>query len=160
MKQKNLITTYIAIAVIFTTIAVSNQAKIQHQKDALAILKRNYKAQTLGDIDVKLIEAIIQVESSGNPNAVSSAGAIGLMQVMPQTAKGICDIHEKQELFNTANNINCGVDVLKYYIKVAENRGQGLFHALKYYNAGAWNKNKSLGEKYALKVLSVYEELV
>jgi len=37
--------------------------------------------------DDKIIDAIISVESGGNPNAVSKKGAIGLMQIMPKTAR-------------------------------------------------------------------------
>jgi hypothetical protein len=41
---------------------------------------------TMYNIDPQLLSAIARVESAGNPNAISSAGAVGLMQLEPPTA--------------------------------------------------------------------------
>lgn len=158
-KMNKQITIHLITLLAFTVYAVSNQAKLEHKNNALAIMKRNYQSQEIRGVDVKLIEAIIQVESSGNPKAVSNAGAIGLMQIKMSTAKDYCEIASNQDLLNPANNINCGVEVLKAYIDIAKARGQGLFHALKYYNAGPWNKNKNIGVDYSKKVLAIYSEL-
>ena len=40
-------------------------------------------------VDIKLLKAIAYCESGFNPNAVSSAGAVGVMQLMPKTAEGL-----------------------------------------------------------------------
>ena len=45
------------------------------------------KAASKYQIDEKLLHAVIQTESAYDANAVSSAGAVGLMQLMPETAK-------------------------------------------------------------------------
>lgn len=155
MKQKNLITTYILTTVILLTVAISNQAKLQHKKDALEILKRNYKSQELAGLDLKLIEAIIHVESSGNPNAVSSAGAKGLMQIVYKWHDKRCGLTSEEQLFNPADNINCGVTILNHYLKLS---GGNIRKALEKYHGGYSIGNKS--KQYARKVLAVYEELV
>jgi soluble lytic murein transglycosylase-like protein len=77
----------------------------------------------------QLIHSVIRVESNYNPHAVSSKGALGLMQLIPATARrfGVSDV------FDPADNIQGGARYLKYLLD--------LFHndyrlALAAYNAG------------------------
>lgn len=77
-----------------------------------------------------LIKAVIQVESTFNPSAVSHKGAVGLMQVMPSTAK---DIGILGDLRDPQVNIDAGCR----YLAMMLSRFQGQMPlALAAYNAG------------------------
>jgi hypothetical protein len=81
------------------------------------------------DLEPSLVDSVIRVESNYNTNAVSPAGAMGLMQLIPSTARrfGVNDTFHPQQ------NIEGGVRYLKYLME--------LYHgderlALAAYNAG------------------------
>jgi len=96
-------------------------------------------------IDPNLVAAIIWGESHFNEKAISSAGALGLMQLMPDTAKGIAKKFNdsnfyNEKLFEPETNIRYGVWYLTYYI----NKYQDISLALIAYNSG-----HTLADKYA-----------
>jgi soluble lytic murein transglycosylase-like protein len=81
-------------------------------------------------VDPALVRAVVQVESGGNPEAVSRKGAMGLMQLMPETAveMGVTKVFDPQE------NLDAGVRQLR--ILLVRYNGD-LDKALAAYNAGA-----------------------
>jgi soluble lytic murein transglycosylase-like protein len=80
-------------------------------------------------LNPEFVRAVIQAESGFNPRARSAKGALGLMQLMPQTASeyGVLDA------FNPIENIRAGVAYLKSLL-VRYNQDESL--ALAAYNAG------------------------
>jgi soluble lytic murein transglycosylase-like protein len=81
------------------------------------------------ELDPLLVRAVIEVESGYNPWAVSPKGAVGLMQLMPHTARRV----GVRDSFNPWENIEGGVRYLKYLLELF---GGDKRLALAAYNAG------------------------
>jgi len=63
-------------------------------------------------VSIHLIKAVIHAESGYNPNAVSSKGASGLMQLMPGTARSL----KVADRFNPSDNVEGGVKYLRFLL--------------------------------------------
>lgn len=80
-------------------------------------------------VDANLVHAVIQTESAYNSHAISSAGAVGLMQLMPDTARrfGVTDRHDPDQ------NVEGGTRYLRHLIDMFN---PNLDLAVAAYNAG------------------------
>jgi soluble lytic murein transglycosylase-like protein len=109
------------------------------------------------EVDPALVKAIIMVESSYNPRAISKKGAKGLMQLMPLTAKS----YGVEDAFDPTNNIRAGVA----YFRALLNQFNGDERlALAAYNAGSKRVRQYKGvppfeatQHYIEKVFAYYE---
>ena len=80
-----------------------SDALIQRYSPIVDVASRAY------GVDKALVHAVISAESGYNPSAVSRAGAVGLMQLMPQTAKR----YGVKNILDPVDNIHGGVRYLK-----------------------------------------------
>ncbi len=108
-------------------------------------------------VPVPLVQAIIRVESNWNPDALSSAGAVGLMQVMPWNAERL-GLRAK-DLRDPAKNILAGVRLLAVLLMHYEG---DVISALAAYNArprklGAPLPKNGETPRYVRRVLEFYE---
>ena len=125
-------------------------------RDQYDILVRQIAAQY--DVDPNLVHCVIQVESGYNPRACSGKGAIGLMQVMPQTGSGMG--FSVDDLWEPSENIEAGTRYLSYMLE-RFNGDKRL--ALAAYNAGPGAVSNHGGippyqetQDYVSRVLQLY----
>jgi soluble lytic murein transglycosylase-like protein len=108
------------------------------------------------NVDPNLVRAVVKVESNFNPNAVSRKGAMGLMQLMPSTARQL----NVKNPFDPEQNVDAGVRHLK---QLLENYGGDIKLTLAAYNAGAGAVARSSGvpryaetQNYVRRITNLY----
>jgi soluble lytic murein transglycosylase-like protein len=140
------------------------KVKKSSSRQAILAKKRKYhplieQAASKYHLDAKLLHAVIQTESAYNPNAVSPKGAVGLMQLMPETAKryGVKNRRDAKQ------NIDGGARYLKDLLAMFNSN---LKLAVASYNAGegAVKKYKNTippypeTQNYVRQVLALYRQ--
>jgi soluble lytic murein transglycosylase-like protein len=111
-------------------------------------------------LDPALLHAVIKVESNFNPQAVSSKGAIGLMQLMPLTAAAL----HVPNPFDPNDNIRAGAALLR---RLLDRFGGDLSLALAAYHAGERRVSQAVGtpslpgtQLYVERVLRHYDHFL
>lgn len=132
-------------------IHLTKQARVY--KKPIQIYSRIY------DVEEELIHAIVKQESCFNEGAHSRVGAIGLMQLMPQTALGL----RINDPWNPEHNIQGGI---KYIAEMLRRFDGNYKLAIAAYNAGPGNVSKYNGippfketRNYVVKVYGEYKRL-
>ena len=115
------------------------------------------QAASRHQMDPDLIRAVMRVESGFDPKAVSSKGAMGLMQLIPATAHRFGVVNP----FDPKQNLEGGVNYLKYLMALF---GGDLSLSLAAYNAGEHSVQHFGGipaipetQNYVRKVTSIYK---
>jgi soluble lytic murein transglycosylase-like protein len=128
-------------------------AKQFTEKDVDAAIEQ---AAARHNVDPNLVRSVIKVESNFNPNAVSRKGAMGLMQLMPQTARSL----NVSNPFDPEQNVDAGVRHLK---KLLESYGGDVRLSLAAYNAGSGAVARSAGvphfsetQNYVKRITNLY----
>jgi hypothetical protein len=108
------------------------------------------------NVDPNLVRAVVKVESNFNPNAVSQKGAMGLMQLMPATARQL----KVKNPFDPEQNVDAGVRHLK---QLLESYGGDVKLSLAAYNAGSGAVARSAGvphyaetQSYVRRITNLY----
>jgi soluble lytic murein transglycosylase-like protein len=91
-----------------------------------------YKTARRHSLSPRVVAAVIEAESDFQPKAKSRAGAYGLMQLLPETARRF-GLMKKRDLFNPAKNVEAGVRYLRW---LTERFGGDLARVVAAYNAG------------------------
>jgi hypothetical protein len=114
------------------------------------------QAATRHNVDPSLVRSVVKVESDFNPNAVSRKGAMGLMQLMPSTARSL----NVSNPFDPLQNVDAGVRHLRALL---DNYGGNVQLSLAAYNAGAGAVSRSAGvpkfretQNYVRRITNLY----
>jgi len=127
-----------------------------HQASPEEIDQSIVMAAARHNVDPNLVRAVVKVESNFNSNAVSRTGAMGLMQLMPKTAREL----KVKNPFDAQQNVDAGVRHLKYLL---ENYNGDVNLTLAAYNAGEGAVRRSAGvpqysetQDYVRKITRLY----
>ena len=157
-----IIAIFLLLAVLLVLAADLGQATLRERREH-AVYDTVLDAGAAFDVSPAMIMAVIRTESDFKADAVSSAGAVGLMQMLPDTFRYLCREHLKEDLpdealFEREVNVRYGT----YYLSYLYDRFGNWQLALAAYNAGegrvaAWLADRSLSDGNTLFLIP-YEE--
>ena len=150
---------FLLLLVVISVIIIYNSVSLVMQ----TVYPRGYsdiveaKAEEY-NVDKALLYALIETESGFDENAVSSVGARGLMQIMPETFLWLCEkegeAYTEEDLFTPEVNIKYGT---MYYGMMLKKFGD-IETAVAAYHAGTTNVKKWLSdENYSLDGKTLYD---
>ena len=124
------------------------------------------KASKKYDMDPMLVLSVITVESSFDKDAVSSKGAIGLMQLMPHTSKGLCLEMGMSERNCQMRDAKTNILIGTYYLsKLSAKYNNNMKHYLAAYNCGPTmidrviSENDRVPTEFYSRIMKVYQRL-
>lgn len=144
MRKIILILIIVIISLILILLNIDNILKLVYRQDYSEYVEQYAKEN---NIDPLLVYAIIKAESNFDDDAVSNKGAMGLMQLMDETAKEVAtnelmEYNSEETLYNPEKNIQIGV---KYFADLKEIFGNDAI-AIAAYNAGMGTVNSWIEE--------------
>ncbi|MBF0195614.1 MAG: lytic transglycosylase domain-containing protein [Magnetococcales bacterium] len=147
---------FLVFALLFCLIAWSSPTEAAY-KISIKTERLIYKVARQEGVDPFLLRSMVAVESAFNPRSVSKKGAVGLMQLMPRTARSLGVTNP----YNPEQNLRGGARYLKLMLK----RFSDVRLALAAYNAGPSAVSRFGGippyietKKYVLNVLRIFSE--
>ncbi|HTW58659.1 MAG TPA: lytic transglycosylase domain-containing protein [Terriglobales bacterium] len=142
--------TQAANAKIISANALGHQASQEEIDSAIVMSAARH------NVDPNLVRAVVKVESNFNSNAISRKGAMGLMQLMPSTAREL----KVKNPFDPEQNVDAGVRHLK---QLLENYDGDVNLTLAAYNAGSGAVARSAGvpryaetQNYVRRITNLY----
>ncbi|WJW79753.1 transglycosylase SLT domain-containing protein [Bartonella sp. TP] len=157
MNIKSLISTAVVAAVSLTSFQMNAANAFSVAKDTNKVVTTPRPFDSLinklakeDHVQVNLVHAVIHTESNYNVDAHGSAGEVGLMQLMPTTARSLGFHGPLTDLYNPETNLKYGVR----YLAKAEKLGHGeTCTTILKYNAGYGAKKMNpISQRYCEKV--------
>lgn len=132
LDKRRTFTTLVILSVIMLLVllfTIPSEARVYSRNDIKKIIVQEALNSS---VPPSLALAIAKIESDFNPNALSSAGARGIMQIMPRTARTEFGV-KSSELWNARLNIQLGIS---YIERLYKQYGYDWDLALSHYNGG------------------------
>jgi soluble lytic murein transglycosylase-like protein len=159
MRVRRILTFAAPVVLVFAPLGVGANGPSAHSgaSPELAELREMVRRiSTEQGLDPSLVDAVVRVESAYNPRAVSHKGALGLMQLMPDTARRL----EVEDPFDPEQNLRGG---MREFSRLIDRYSGSLQLALAAYNAGEGAVERYRGippyretRNYVTRIMTIY----